>query len=64
MFTLLNRLFIRLKKARLKDMLRMTSNWNYIFLENATKTASVKRNGVILNGENLFKEGGEICPVE
>ena len=47
----------KVKKGKAERYVKDDEQLELYFLENATKTASVKRDGVILDGDNLFKEG-------
>ena len=47
----------KVKKGKAERYVKDDEQLELYFLENATKTASVKRDGIILNGDNLFKEG-------
>ena len=47
----------KVKKGKAERYVKDDEQLELYFLENATKTASVKRDGVILNGDNLYKEG-------
>ena len=47
----------KVKKGKTERYVKDDEQLELYFLENATKTASVSRDGVILNGENLLKEG-------
>ena len=47
----------KVKKGKAERYVKDDEQLELYFLENATKTASVKRNDVILNGDTLFKEG-------
>ena len=47
----------KVKKGKAERYVKDDEQLELYFLENATKTATVKRDGIILNGDNLFKEG-------
>ncbi len=47
----------KVKKGKAERYVKDDEQLELYFLENATKTASVKRDGIVLNGDNLFKEG-------
>ncbi len=47
----------KVKKGKTERYVKDDEQLELYFLENATKTASVSCDGVILNGENLLKEG-------
>ena len=47
----------KVKKGKAERYVKDDEQLELYFLENATKTASVKRDGIVINGDNLFKEG-------